>query len=96
MHPRANHVVPTNPRESTKIQIATESLQKGDCEDHVTGGDLSGEMEDFPQFRGDGAVVGVRGHDLLHVSPPFFADFGRCDPIPTLLILDLDIRKQVT
>src|SRR5262245_52377290 len=43
------------------------------------------DVEHLAQVGGDGARVGVRGHQLLHVPPPPPADLGRGDGRPALL-----------
>ena len=52
-------------------------------------------MEYFVEFGGYGAVVGVGGHDIGHVCPPFAADFGVCNGIPAFFIFDFDISKKL-
>ncbi len=52
-------------------------------------------MKNFAQLGRDGAVVGVRRHDLLHVRPPFLADRRSSDGVPACFILDLGERKKL-
>lgn len=51
-------------------------------------------MKYFVECGGDGAVVGVGGHYVAHVGPPFLADFGVGDFGPALFIFDLYVTEE--
>src|SRR5215204_5278894 len=52
------------------------------------------EVKDLVQIFGDGAVVRVRQHQILHISPPASARVRLRDSPPEFLRLDLGVREE--
>jgi hypothetical protein len=53
-------------------------------------------VEYFPDLQGNGAAVGVGGHEISHIFPPPLTHLGFGNVCPPLLIFDLDIGKQLS
>jgi hypothetical protein len=53
------------------------------------------DVKHLPQVANDGAVVGVAGHQRVHVFPPAPADFRLGDRGPARLILDFDVGEEL-
>jgi hypothetical protein len=52
------------------------------------------EMKDFVEIDGNGTVVRIGEHEILHVSPPATADFRFGDLPPQLFRFDFRISKE--
>jgi hypothetical protein len=52
-------------------------------------------MENLPKRDGFRAVVGIRGHDVAHVLPPFLADGCLGDGVPARFILNLGVGEKL-
>jgi hypothetical protein len=53
-------------------------------------------VEDFFEFLGFGAVVGITGHDFFHVGPPAFADGGVGDVVPAGFVFDFCVGEELS
>jgi hypothetical protein len=56
---------------------------------------LSVDVEQFAEFEGLRAVVGIGRHDVFHVRPPLLAGRGLRDGVPARFVLDLDVAEQL-
>src|SRR5260370_17379065 len=61
---------------------------------HAFRGFVALEVEHLTQLARDRAVVGVRRHQLPHVSPPSPADLRPGDGLPPFLALALPLAAQ--
>ena len=52
-------------------------------------------MKHLAQIAGDGPIVLVARHEILHPLPPALAHVGRRDRVPSLLAVDLDVREEL-
>jgi hypothetical protein len=59
-------------------------------------GSRSREVKNFAEFGGDGAVVGMGGHDFAHMGPPALADFGAGDGFPLGGAGEFDVGEELT
>ena len=52
-------------------------------------------MEEGLELDGDGAVVGVGGHERCHRGPPALAGVGLSDRVPAGLVFDFDVGEEL-
>ncbi len=52
-------------------------------------------MEHLAEFGGDGAVIGLGGHEFAHVEPPTLADFGAGDGFPLGGAGEFDVGEEL-
>ena len=56
---------------------------------------LTCEVKYLAEFGGDGAVVGMGGHEFVHVGPPALADFGAGDGFPLRGAGEFDVGEEL-